>query len=170
MKKSFAAAGEDGVVAVVEGQLDLDRAVVRQLGGAVAGDRVAFVEAAPAEENDGLRVLQCAAGGDAAEGKLGPPVAADLEVGRLDPIEVIAVPQIGRDDAPAADQFAVLPGRSYAGASSLGGRTKLSAAAAKVKAQATLGRPLSFVWRSSATVLIQPNASSIRLRMRWLRA
>jgi hypothetical protein len=32
LKKSLAAAGEDGVVAVVEGQLDFDGAVVLQLG------------------------------------------------------------------------------------------------------------------------------------------
>jgi len=32
LKKSFASTGKDGVVAVVEGQLNLDRAVVLEFG------------------------------------------------------------------------------------------------------------------------------------------
>jgi hypothetical protein len=39
-----------------------------------------------------------------------------------------------------------------------------------VKLRSTLGRPRNLVLRRPATVLIQPNASSIRLRMRWLLA
>jgi hypothetical protein len=40
LKKPFAAAGEDGVAAVVEGQLNLDRAIVLEFGSSVAGDLV----------------------------------------------------------------------------------------------------------------------------------
>jgi hypothetical protein len=39
-----------------------------------------------------------------------------------------------------------------------------------VKAQSTRAKPRSLVRRIPATLLIQPNASSMRLRMRWLLA
>jgi hypothetical protein len=66
-----------------------------------------------------------AAGGDAAESKLCPAVAADLEISRFDHVEVAAIPQIGLDNPPAADQLACRrPGHGTA-AKSLGVRTKL---------------------------------------------
>src|SRR5215471_16473771 len=125
LKKSLAAAGEDGIVAVVERELDLDRAVVLQFGRSVAGDLIAFVKAAPAEEDDGLGVFDLAAGGDASEGKFRPPVAADLKVGRLDHIEIVAVPQIGFDNLPTANQFTHCRAGHGAAASNLGARTRL---------------------------------------------
>src|SRR5215208_5350142 len=70
-----------------------------------------------------------------------------------------SVVAIGCLDHPA-------PSHHAACASSLGKRTRLYAAAAKVKAQPTRSRPRNFVFSCPATVLIQPNASSIRLRMR----
>lgn len=76
------------------------------------GDLVAFVETAPTEEDDGTGVFEFAAGGDTAEGERRPAVAGDLEIGRLDKIEVVAIPQIGFDDPPAADQVRSSPGRS----------------------------------------------------------
>jgi hypothetical protein len=52
---------------------------------------------------------------------------------------------------------------------SLGSRVRLQAAA-KVNAHPTRSRPRNFVFSWLAIVLIQPKASSIRLRMRWLMA
>jgi hypothetical protein len=40
----------------------------------------------------------------------------------------------------------------------------------KGEAQSTFSSPRSFVWRRPAMVFIQPNASSMRLRARWLAA
>ncbi len=83
---------------------------------------------------------------------------------------MIAIPDIGLDDPPAADQLAIGRRAYVAAAMSLGSRARLSAAAAKVKAHTTRSRPRNLVLSCPATVLIQPNASSIRLRMRWLSA
>ena len=54
--------------------------------------------------------------------------------------------------------------------SSFGRRTRLKAAAAKVKAHPTRSVPRNIGRRIPPTVFIQPNASSIRLRIRWLAA
>src|SRR6266851_6474480 len=51
---------------------------------------------------------------------------------------------------------------------SFGSRTKLYAAALSVNIQPTRGVPLWRVLRKPAEDLIQPNTSSIRLRLRWL--
>src|SRR5215471_11406572 len=77
-------------------------------------------------------------------------------------IEVVAIPQIGLDNPPSANELTGDRAGHGTAAISLGARTRLYAAAAKVKAQLTLGRLLNLVSRSPATVLIQPNASSIR--------
>ena len=69
------------------------------------------------------------------------------------------MPRVGFDDATAADQLAAR-GRTHAGiAMSLGSRTRLYAAAAKVKAHPTRSRPRNFVLSCPATVFIQPNVS-----------
>ena len=39
----------------------------------------------------------------------GTEVAANLEIGRFNQIEVVAIPQVRLDDPPAADQLAVSP-------------------------------------------------------------
>jgi hypothetical protein len=61
-------------------------------------------------------------GVDSTKGELGPAVIAGLEMGRLDEIEIVAVPKICLDDPPSADQFT--GGRAGHGGS-VGVRTKL---------------------------------------------
>ena len=61
-------------------------------------------------------------------------------------------------------------GRHAAAPSSLGKRTRLYAAMARVNSQPTLGRPRCRAFRSPAPVLAQPNAAAIRVRIRWLTA
>ena len=51
--ESSVAARQNGVVAVIEGEMDLDGTVFLEFGGGVAGDLIAFVEGAPAEEDEG---------------------------------------------------------------------------------------------------------------------
>ena len=51
-------------------------------------------------------------------------------------------------------------------ANSFGNGTRLYASAVKAKAQSTLSSPRSLLLRIPATALIQPKASSMRLRMR----
>ena len=52
-----------------------------------------------------MAIFEFGSGVDGTEGKLGPAVIADLEIGRFDEIEIVAVPQIGLDDPPSASEF-----------------------------------------------------------------
>jgi hypothetical protein len=65
LKKSLAARGEDGVVAVAEGKLDLDRAIILKVGPSVTGGLVSLVEAAPAEEDDAAAMFEFDSGVEA---------------------------------------------------------------------------------------------------------
>jgi hypothetical protein len=54
------------------------------------------------------------------------PSRADLEIGRFDHVEIVAVPQIGFDDPPTAEQFAACHRVAHgAAAKSAGARTRL---------------------------------------------
>lgn len=110
----------------------------------------------------GLGVAAVEHAGDRSEAELAAALVIEEDVAGAEQIDERAVPQLHLGDAPFAGQRMGHVGAS----SSLGNRT----AAAKVKAQSTLASPRSFVLRRPATVLIPPNASSIRLRMRWLAA
>jgi hypothetical protein len=69
LRKPLAVRGEDGVVTIVERQLDFEGAIVLQFGRAIARDLVAFVEAAPSEKNDSSAVFDFGGGLDGTEGK-----------------------------------------------------------------------------------------------------
>jgi hypothetical protein len=105
--------GEDGVVTIVERQLDFEGAIVLQFGRAIARDLVAFVEAAPSEKNDSSAVFDFGGGLDGTEGKFCPTVTTHPEIGWPREIEVVAIPQIGFDNPPLADEFA--GGRAHHG-------------------------------------------------------
>src|SRR5262245_50791415 len=116
---------EDGLVAVVVGESDFDRAVVEQFGVAVAADFVHLVATAPREEDHRWAVADIEAGLQSAEGNLAVVVCPDGDRGGPVEVEIIAIPQIGLDDAPASDQLAAR-GRSHVGtAMSFGSRTRL---------------------------------------------
>jgi hypothetical protein len=66
-KKSFAARGEDGVVAVAEGKLDIERATILRVGRSVIGDLASLVEAAPAEEDNAAAMFEFGSGGEASK-------------------------------------------------------------------------------------------------------
>ena len=57
-----------------------------------------------------------------------------------------------------------------AGGRAAGNRTRLQAAAVRVKVQPTRSLPRCRALRTPPQVFIQPNASSMRLRIRWLTA
>ena len=67
--------GEDGVVTIVERQLDFEGAIVLQFGRATARDLVAFVEAAPSEKDDSSAVFDFGGGPRRPEGKFFPTVS-----------------------------------------------------------------------------------------------
>ena len=64
-------------------------------------------------------------GVDDAEGELAAAVLGKGHVGRLDQIEVVAIPQIGLNDAPPAEQLTARGGIHVAAAISFGARTRL---------------------------------------------
>jgi hypothetical protein len=104
-------------------------------------------------------------------GKLGPASSTMIVVPALAPA---GVPAKLKTDAPEVKGVIYPPlirvVGAHAGTNRFGSLTRLWAAATKVKAQSTLGRPRSLVLRSPPTVFIQPNASPIRLPIRWLAA
>jgi hypothetical protein len=60
------------------------------------------------------------------EGELAAAVLAEADAGGLDQVEIVAVPQIGFDDAPFADQrVGGHPAHAGASANSFGSRTRL---------------------------------------------
>jgi hypothetical protein len=63
---------------------------------------------------------------DGAEGKFAAAVLAKGDVGRLDQIEVVAIPQIGLDDPPPADQLTARGGAHVVTTISFGARTSPS--------------------------------------------
>lgn len=88
------------------------------------------------------------------------PSASKRMVAGPTKVEIVVVPDIALDDPPAAEQLAFGGAGHSDTASNLGSRTM------KAKAQSTLSRPRSLVLRIPPTVLSQPKASSMRLRMR----
>jgi hypothetical protein len=96
------------------------------------------------------------------------PFARMIDHRRPAEVEILAIPDIGLDNPPVADELAVLL-RSHAGAAmSFGSHLRLQAATAKVKAHPTRSRSRYLVFSCPATVLTQPKASLIRLRIGWL--
>lgn len=91
----------------------------------IAGDLVHLVEAGPCEEDHGRAVGEVEAGLHRPEGDLALVVGADDDDGRRDQVEIVAIPQIGLDDPPTADQLAVRRHTHLDAAMSLGNRTRL---------------------------------------------
>ena len=99
--------------------------VVFEFGRSGAADLVAFVETRPIEENDAAAALEFQGGVDGAEGELASSVPGKGYLGRLDQIEIVAIPEIGLDDPPPADQFTARGGAHIVAAISFGARTRL---------------------------------------------
>src|SRR5208283_859069 len=116
---------EDGFVAVVIGEFDLDGAVVEQFGRAVAGDFVHFVEAFPVESDRRAAVFDVEAGLERAETDFVATEFGDRHCRGHAKIEVIAVPDVGLGDPPTDDELAVGRRAHAACARSLGNRARL---------------------------------------------
>jgi len=138
----------------VVGELDLDRAVVEEFGGPFAIDLVAFVASDPMKADRVACVFDFVTGLRGAKGDFAS-LCSDRQPRRPAEIEVSPVPEVDLDDPPTADQSAVRRGLLAQASGSFGSRAR---------------RPRNLVRSWPATVLIQPKASSIRLRIRWLRA
>jgi hypothetical protein len=112
------------LVAVVVCELDLDRAVVEKFGGSFAIDLVAFLASGRVEADRVARVFDFEAGFQGAEGDFAA-LRGDRQRRRAAEIEVSAVPEVGLDDPPAADQPAIRRGLHAQAFRSFGNRARL---------------------------------------------
>ncbi len=145
-------------------------AIVFELGLAVAGGLVHLVAAGPGEADAGFCTAAVEAALDGAEDELAAAIGVELEVSGFDQVYELGIPELHGGDPPFADQRMVAGLGHATLVSSFGSRTRLQAAAVRVTIQPTRPRPRWRVLRKPALALIQPNGSSIRLRMRWLTA
>ena len=88
---------------------------------------ISSISSKPAHvQGDGAAsVFEVHAGIDGAEGELSSAIVVEDNISRLDEIEITAIPQIGLDDLPSADELTVgLRGHGDT-ANSLGSRIRL---------------------------------------------
>src|SRR5689334_5882553 len=101
---------EGGVVAVVEADLAREEPVLAELGVAGAGGGIHLVGALPGEVDAVAAVAAVEAAVDRAEDELAAPLGVEADVGGLDQVEEVAVPQRHLDDPPLAEQGMVAGG------------------------------------------------------------
>src|ERR671927_654763 len=111
---------EGGVVAVVEADLAREEPVLVELGVAGAGDGIHLVGALPGEADAARAVAAVEAALDRAEDELAAPPGVEADVGGLDQVEEVAVPQRHLDDAPLAEQGMVAGGHQDLAGNSAG--------------------------------------------------
>ena len=100
------------MVAVMEAELDVQKAVILQFRSPAATDLVHFVRSLPSKESEAAGVLAVSAALHAAEGERAVSMTFIGHVGRFDEVEVLAIPQIGLDDPPDTAQVGRGPGRN----------------------------------------------------------
>src|SRR4051794_14217430 len=111
---------EGGVVAVVEADLAREEPVLVELGIAGAGGGIHLVGALPGEADAGRAVAAVEAALDRAEDELATTLRVEADVGGLDQVEEVAVPQRHLDDPPLAEQGMVAGGHQDLAGSSAG--------------------------------------------------
>src|SRR3954453_23324836 len=111
---------EGGVVAVVEADLAREEPVLVELGVTGAGDRIHLVGALPGEADAGRAVAAVEAALERAEEEIATPLRVEADVGGLDQVEEVAVPQRRLDDPPLAEQGVIAGGHQDLAGSSAG--------------------------------------------------
>jgi hypothetical protein len=159
MKTSPFASFEGRFVAEMEADFAADRPIVVEFGPSISGDGVHFVGPFPGELGRIGKEGAIEAGDHASEPNLAEPVTLKLDVGGLDHVQVIPVPEPHLYDPPFADQC-IVSAAPHVVSSSLGIRMRL------MKTAWTFARPRTLTWAMPPIVLIQPKTSSIRLRQR----
>src|SRR4051794_30360118 len=95
---------EGGIVAVVEADLAREEPVLVELGVTGAGGGIHLVGALPGEADAGRAVAAVEAALDRAEDEFATTPRIEADVGGLDQVEEVAVPQRHLDDPPLAEQ------------------------------------------------------------------
>src|SRR3954451_17227754 len=111
---------EGGVVAVVEADLAREEPVLVELGITGAGGGIHLVGALPGEADAGRAVAAVQAALDRAEDELATTLRVEADVGGLDQVEEVAVPQRHLDDPPLAVQGVIAGGHQDLAGSSAG--------------------------------------------------
>src|SRR3954471_15168724 len=111
---------EGGVVAVVEADLAREEPVLVELGITGTGGGIHLVGALPGEADAGRAVAAVEAALDRAEDELATTLRVEADVGGLDQVEEVAVPQRHLDDPPLAEQGMVAGGHQDLAGSSAG--------------------------------------------------
>ena len=88
----------------MERGLDLQRAVLGQLGRHRAADLIGLGTARKAEDRRRAAAFEATASIDGTERELATPMRADAGDGRTDEIRTVAIPQVGPDDPPVRDR------------------------------------------------------------------
>src|SRR5690606_12348130 len=116
---------EDSIIAAMVVELDLQRAVVEEFGRSGTSDLVHVVVSLPLEGDVIVTIGEVEARLERAEDYLPMPVGTDDQHGRSAEVEMAPLPEVGRDDPPAADQLAIHR-RAHGGAParSFGRRTR----------------------------------------------
>src|SRR3954447_14998023 len=95
---------EGGVVAVVEADLAREEPVLVELGITGTGGGIHLVGAFPGEADAGRAVAAVEAALNRAEDEFATTLCIEADVGGLDQVEEVAVPQLHLDDPPLAEQ------------------------------------------------------------------
>jgi hypothetical protein len=152
----------------VEANFSGEGAIVLELGVAIASGLIHLVVSSPGEVNARRAVMAIQAALDRAEGEFTASVRIKPDVTGREQVDELGIPEFHLRDPPLPDQRMLTESCHGAASSNLGNRIRLAAAAVSVTIHPTRASPRWRVLRRPATALIQPNGSSIRLRMRWL--
>src|SRR5215217_6589358 len=101
---------EGGVVAVVEADLAREKPIFVEFGITGAADGIHLVEALPGEADAVRAVAAVEAALDRAEDELAATLLIEADVGGLDQIEEVVVPQLHLDNPPLAEQGMIVGG------------------------------------------------------------
>lgn len=150
---------DSGLFAEVVLERDQEGLVVLEFGGACARGLGRFIEAGPSEGDLVGSVVDIEASLQGPKPDVAVAVGLDDQGRGSTEVEMVAIPPVRLDDAPATDDRVV--GRPHCAA-------PVRSSGARGCRLPTRGRPRSIGWRRPPTIFIQPKAASMRFPTRGL--